>query len=79
MKYQPWREKGCPKTINSKGGVVKISFLKGVLIVLVLVGLAVISESVAAKGVPQRFNRSSIISERIARADGRCSKVFASD
>ncbi len=48
----------------------KISFLKGVLIVLVLVGLAVISESVAAKGVPQRFNRSSIISERIARAEG---------
>ena len=48
----------------------KISFLKGVLIVLVLVGLAVISESVAAKGVPQRFNRSSIISERIARTDG---------
>lgn len=47
-----------------------ISFLKGVLIVLVLVGLAVISESVDAKGVPQRFNRSSIISERIARADG---------
>lgn len=59
---------GCPKTINSGG--MKISFLKGVLIVLVLVGLAVISGSVAAKGVPQRFNRSSIISERIARAEG---------
>src|SRR3989339_2123295 len=48
----------------------KISFLKGVLIVLVLVGFVVVRGVVAARGCPQGFNRSSIISERIARAEG---------